>query len=156
LAGWRLVREAAASALATLELPPADRPEALAIRLRALGPLPATLESAPVDVPDGATLELGFRVANEPSDRAAAAHFTPAPRCGDAPARRLVTERVAGGGASAPRWHDAAVTVGAASRGCRLRLDAAQPAASGVRAVWAVPRLVAPPSAPPPPSVVVI
>jgi arylsulfatase A-like enzyme len=145
LTRWRLVRDPIQSATATLELPAEREPTDLRVRLRALAPMPAVLESRPFDLPSEARLELGYGVVNSPADGSRLeVRFAASLGCADGATQTLHKDRVIVDAAAPPRWHNAVTSALQPRRGCRLRLETEDVGTNGARPVWTAPRIRSP------------
>jgi arylsulfatase A-like enzyme len=147
--GWRLDRSADDPTRATLvytaspeELTDPIGPVYFNLRLEALLPPPARLESRPFPVPPDGHLELGYGLlAPQGGGDVAPVRFSARLACGDELEvfERTVDPRSDSG------WHDERVTLPVTSKPCRLALtaEAATGSAPAHGAVWAVPRITA-------------
>ncbi|HEY8516448.1 MAG TPA: sulfatase [Candidatus Binatia bacterium] len=145
LAGsWRLVRDEAAAATARLEFTPQETKDVrLNVDLLMLEAQPDAITSGAFQAPSGATLELGYGVAEVGTPGAATAplRFVATLLCENAEPKPLLDDTVAPDAAG--RWRDAAFPL-ATPTPCRLELRTEASDARDVRrAVWAQPRITA-------------
>ena len=144
---WTLSRDATGSGAAVLEVAPVAATEGrLNLDVRALLPEPTRVQSAPFDVPRGASLSLGFGLT---PGATVATRFRATLACG-AVETPLVDQTL-----TPPdgEWHGATRDV-PQGRACSLRLETTDPDGAAVRAAaWAEPLLFAPQGPGTPPAV---
>lgn len=137
--GWRLRRPGDGRAEIEIDVED-EKAKQLLSRVSAIGESPTRMESEPLELAAGQTLELGYGSLVEMAATTYA--FRAALECDGKAAVLLFEDRVDAGDAA--RWRDATVPLGSDARGCRLVLEAARSDGRGVPgAVWAVPRVLA-------------
>ena len=141
--GWSLVRRGSAT---VLRLPSelCEGTSSADVRVERLVPGPARAESRPFAIPKGSRLELGFGAVDAPASGSEAALALRATlHCAGERARRLVQARL-DGRAARRGWSDAVARFPRGHSSCRLVLETSGAGPIRDRAVWTVPRLLAP------------
>src|SRR5688572_15455926 len=141
--GWSLVRDPVDGRAAVLRLQATGRPvHRVVLRLDALEPIPARLESRAFDPPSRSHVELSWGVRPSPQARGAVSFKATLACAGTAPTV-LLERAVSAGDQPRARWHDERLTIPDGARACRLVLETSAGIGDTARAVWGLPRFVA-------------